>query len=203
MLWRSDVQLYVCFQNGKLRQGKMKYCVEYYIGNRKKTMMTQYETLRIVMPFVCLELHLKSQEGITYDIQHCGTVHNFTSNHPVPHDLLIGNTGMYESVWGQPRHVWKICAVLSKESLQSREKEKNPVMTACFWRQCFSVHFSWCIVLRSVLSSCCSYTARYERMWHNSVVNEAAPHWMLQHYHVSFLTWHERRQPYLRTNKCQ
>lgn len=105
VLWRSDVQLYVCFQNGKLRQGKMKYCVEYYIGNRKKTMMTQYETLRIVMPFMCLELHLKSQEGITYDIQHCGTVHNFTSNHPVPHDLLIGNTGMYESVWGQPRHV--------------------------------------------------------------------------------------------------
>lgn len=91
--------------------------------------------------------------------------------------LLISR--MYQSVCGLPRCIWRTCAAFSEDNLQNK-KYRNPVLTAASessislstWADALCEGLSWhdAAVTQQAMKG----------MSHNSAVNEAASHWMLQ-----------------------
>lgn len=91
-------------------------------------------------------------------VQHCGTVHNFTSNSSVPCAYsLVGAGGcMRQCVACQD--VFEGAVQLS---VRTTYRTNNAAILSC--QQHLSIHLGWCIVWRFVLTWGCSHTASYEK----------------------------------------
>lgn len=114
--------------------------------------------------------------------------------------LISGCRRMYESVCGLPRCIWRTCAAFSEDNLQNKN-----TTTLC-WQQApeSSISLStWADALCWGLSWCDAAVTQQgmKGMSHNSVVNEAAPHWMLQL--IMCLLWHGTKEGLCLGKKCQ